>query len=115
MGQISVTFSEYMNFTNYNQKLIAGPFFGIFDIESPWKTYKSVEKLSLSPLLAFDDLIKKYGPIVKIYMGGQNAVLLGGKQTLCKQNLQNQDYGNTGWGVFKGGIQNQKDFWLKIT
>ena len=71
----------------YNQKLIAGPFFGIFDIESPWKTYKSVEKLSLSPLLAFDDLIKKYGPVVKIYMGGQNAVLLGGKQTLCKQNL----------------------------
>ena len=77
--------------------MIAGPFFGIFDIESPWKTYKSVEKLSLSPLLAFDDLIKKYGPIVKIYMGGQNAVLLGGKQTLC-----NQDYGNTGCGVFKG-------------
>ena len=23
-------------------------------------------------------------------------------------------YGNTGCGVFKGGIQNQKGFWLKI-
>ena len=64
---------------------ILGPFFGVFDIESPWKTFKSVKKLSLNPLLAFDDLIKKYGPVVKIYMGGQNAILLGGKQTLCKQ------------------------------
>ena len=23
-------------------------------------------------------------------------------------------YGNTGYGVFKGGIQNWKGFWLKI-
>ena len=23
-------------------------------------------------------------------------------------------YGNTGYGVFEGGVQNWKDFWLKI-
>ena len=27
---------------------------------------------------------------------------------------QAAQYGNTGCGVFKGGIQNQKGFWLKI-
>ena len=28
--------------------------------------------------------------------------------------LHYEQYGNTGCGVFKKGIQNQKDFWLKI-
>ena len=29
-------------------------------------------------------------------------------------DVQQLDTGNTGCGVFKGGMQNLKDFWLKI-
>ena len=34
-----------------------------------------------------------------------------GYKTIQPQNIQ---YGSTSCVVFKGGIQNQKDFWLKI-
>ena len=34
--------------------------------------------------------------------------------TTFRDQLYTNNYENTGCGVFKGGIQNQKDFWLKI-
>jgi hypothetical protein len=36
-------------------------------------------------------------------------------QQITEQGMQLLRYGNTGCGVFKGGIQNKKGFWLRIT
>ena len=36
------------------------------------------------------------------------------KKEIPVVNIKYINYGNTGCGVFKGGIQNLKDFWLKI-
>jgi hypothetical protein len=35
-------------------------------------------------------------------------------QQITEQGMQLLRYGNTGCGVFKGGIQNKKGFWLRI-
>lgn len=45
---------------------------------SPSKMYETIELLNRSPLLAFHNMTKKYGPIVRMQMGGKHAIILGG-------------------------------------
>ena len=42
----------------------------------------SLETIDKSPLLAFHKLIEKYGPVIRITIGGQVAVLIGGLEEI---------------------------------
>ena len=51
----------------------------VFDLR-PWRFFSSLKLINKSPLLAFDDLIQRHGPIIRISMFGHHTVLLGGKE-----------------------------------
>ena len=58
---------------------LLGELFGmVFDVR-PWRLFNSILLIMKSPLLAFHDLIQRHGPVIRISMGGQHAVLLGGR------------------------------------
>ena len=68
---------------------------------------KSLETIDKSPLLAFHHLIEKYGPVIRISMGSQVAVLLGGleeiKEFTALEETTGRPYNKTLLDLYSAG------------
>ena len=61
---------------HFHLLITLGPVFGVMD----WNLKDNIERVVRgSPLLMMDGIVKKYGSVVKITMGMQHAILLGGE------------------------------------
>ena len=80
-----------------------------------WTTNKICMKMTIAHTLSFiQKLLRSKLNIATQYIQPYRCnpkLMLSAFEILCISNVH---YGNTGCGVFNGGIQSQKGFWLKI-
>jgi len=71
---------------------------------------KSLETIDKSPLLAFHSLIQKYGPVIRISIGSQVAVLIGGleeiKEFTALEETTGRPYNKTLLDLYSAGEPN---------
>ena len=71
---------------------------------------KSLETIDKSPLLAFHSLIQKYGPVIRICLGSQVAVLIGGleeiKEFTALEETTGRPYNKTLLDLYSAGEPN---------
>ena len=71
---------------------------------------KSLETIDKSPLLAFHSLIQKYGPVIRISLGSQVAVLIGGleeiKEFTALEETTGRPYNKTLLDLYSAGEPN---------
>lgn len=78
----------------------------VFDLR-PWRFFSSLMLINKSPLLAFDDLIQRHGPIIRISMFGHHTILLGGldeiKEFTRMEETTTRPYNQVLLDLYSGG------------
>ena len=86
----------------------------IIEVQESGRTAERVIKPRLNKVFNSEDLKITIEPATQVtdYLDVKFNLDKHVHEPYCKPN--DHPYGNTGCRVFKGGIQNQKGFWLKI-